>query len=408
MTRALTHFALALALTLAAAVAARAQGFETAARAAIVIDHTTGTVLMEKNADEPLPPASMSKLMTLYMAFEAIADGRLTIDEELLVSQHAMDYGGSSMFLRAGERVRVEDLIRGIVVLSGNDASTVVAEALSPDGTELGFARMMTERAQQLGMVNSTFMNANGWPAAGQRMSVRDLAILADRLITDFPTFYPLFAETEFPFDGRVPSNTLNRNPILSLGLGADGLKTGHTQEAGFGLVGSAKQGDRRIIFVITGLDTEGARREESERILNWAFRQFVERDLGRAGAEITRAAVWLGAERQVGLTLADDLRVLMPVLAGGGGITAEAVYDAPVAAPVAAGQALGTLVIAREGLPEMRVPLVADRDIGPAGFVERLRTAAFLLLGRVAPQADLEAIGIEAPAGLDPALGGT
>lgn len=364
---------------------ATAQDFDTQAPSAWVYDQSTGTVLLSKNADEPLPPASMSKLMTLYMAFEAIANGSLTIDQELPVSQHAMDYGGSSMFLVAGERVRVEDLLRGVIVLSGNDASTVLAEGLSPDGTEAGFAQAMTQRARQLGMTNSTFLNANGWPADGQRMSMRDLGILADRLITDFPTFYPLFAEQEFLFDNRVPANSQNRNPILGLGIGADGLKTGHTQEAGYGLVGSAKQGDRRVIFVISGLDTAEARRDEAERIANWAFRQFVERDVSAAGTRIAEADVWMGQSAKVTLTVAEDLRLLMPMLQGDA-MTAEAVYSSPVDAPVAAGQELGELVITRDGLPDVRVPLVADAAVARGGFAVRLRTAAMVLMDRFGP----------------------
>src|SRR6056297_2002812 len=267
-----------------------AQAFETEATGAYVIDHNTGQVLLAHNADVPLPPASMSKLMTLLMTFEALAQGRLTLETRLPVSQNAMDYGGSTMFLNTQDRPTVEDLIRGVIVVSGNDASAVLAEALSPDGTEAGFARMMTDRARQMGMMNSTFVNSNGWPAVGHRMSMEDLGILADRLITDFPTFYPLFAETEFPFDGRVPSNSRNRNPVLSMGIGADGLKTGHTEEAGFGLVGSAKQDDRRVIFVITGLDTRQERAEESVKIINWAFRQFAEKEVADAGTRIASA----------------------------------------------------------------------------------------------------------------------
>ena len=250
-----------LAFCLASLAALPAQAFDTSARAAYVLDQTTGTVLLSKNADEPLPPASMSKLMTLYVAFEAIRDGRLSLDERLPVSSHAMSYKGSTMFLDTTDRVRVEDLLRGIIVLSGNDACVVIAEALSPDGTEAGFARFMTRRARQLGMDNSTFMNSNGWPQAGHMMSVHDLAILAQHIIEDFPEFYPMFAETEFKFDGRAPQNVRNRNPLLSLQIGADGLKTGHTSEAGYGLVGSAKQDDRRVIFVITGLDSTQSRR---------------------------------------------------------------------------------------------------------------------------------------------------
>lgn len=386
---ALRTFAYAVVCVVAAG-AALAQSFETPARAAYVFDQTTNTVLLDKNADEPLPPASMSKLMTVYMAFEAIASGRLDINEELTVSEHAMSYTGSSMFLRSGERVRVEDLLRGIIILSGNDASTVIAEALSPDGTEAGFARMMTERAKQLGMMNSTFANSNGWPAIGQRMSVRDLGILADRLISDFPTFYPLFSEQEFLFDGRVPSNSQNRNPILGLGLGADGLKTGHTMEAGYGLVGSAKQGDRRIIFVITGLDSAAQRAEESSKIINWAFRQFAQKNVARAGTRLADASVWMGEAATVGLTVAEDVNLLVPAL-GGNDFDAQVVFDSPISAPVAAGQQLGELVITLEGLPETRVPLVAENAVANGGFGVKLSTAAKVILGKLLPEAEVE-----------------
>lgn len=388
--RMITRLLTALCLSVLA-VAATAQSFETRAQAAYVYDQTTGIVLLEKNADTPLPPASMSKLMTLLMAFEAIADGRLSVTEELSVSQHAMNYGGSSMFLRAGERVSVEDLLRGVIVLSGNDASAVLAEALSPDGTEAGFARMMTERARQLGMMNSTFANSNGWPAAGHRMSMRDLGILADRLISEFPTFYPLFAEQEFPFDGRVPANSQNRNPILGLGIGADGLKTGHTSEAGYGLVGSAKQGDRRVIFVITGLDSSQARAEEAERIVNWAFRNFARKDVAEAGTRIAEAEVWRGDAATVGLTVAEDLDLLVPVLARDN-IDAQVIYNGPIDAPITAGQPLAELVFQLPDLPETRVPLVAENDVAVGGFGVRLRTAAMILLNKLAPAVDGDA----------------
>jgi len=362
-----------------------ALAFETSATAAYIYDQSTGTVLLSKNADTPLPPASMSKLMTIYMAFEAVADGRLDINEELAVSSHAASFGGSSMFLDTTDRVRVEDLLRGVIVVSGNDASVVLAEALSPDGSEAGFARLMTERARQMGMMNSTFVNSSGWPAAGHRMSMEDLGILADRLITDFPTFYPLFAETDFPFDGRVPSNSANRNPVLAMGMGADGLKTGHTMEAGYGLVGSAKQDDRRIIWVITGLDSREERAEESVKIINWAFRQFAEKDVAEAGTRIATADVWMGEMPTVGMTVAEDFSLLVPVL-NQGDIVAEVVYNGPIEAPIAAGQQLGELVISFDDLPEKRIPLVAEEDVARGGFATRLRTAALVLWQKYGP----------------------
>jgi D-alanyl-D-alanine carboxypeptidase (penicillin-binding protein 5/6) len=360
--------------------AAPASAFETRAETAFVIDQNTGTVLLARNADTPLPPASMSKLMTLYVTFEAIRAGQLSMTEELTTSAHAHSFGGSTMFLNIGERVSVEDLIRGIIVLSGNDACVVLAEALSPDGTEAGFARMMTRRAIEMGMTNSTFMNSSGWPQAGHVMSSRDLALLAHRLIVDFPEFYPMFAEREFLFDPNESQNRFNRNPLLTMDIGADGLKTGHTQEAGYGLVGSARQGDRRVIFVISGLETAAERAQESQAIINWAFRQFAERPLVRAGTRMAEAPVWMGAEQRVGLVPERDQSVLVPVLAAPE-VPAEVVFDSPVQAPIIAGQQLGELVIRPEGLEEMRVPLVAEADIPEGGFVVRVTTAIRKLL---------------------------
>jgi len=361
----------------------RAQ-FDTRATAAYVIDHSTGTVLLTKDADLPLPPASMSKLMTLNMVFEALADGRLRLDDKLPVSQHAMDYQGSTMFLNTSDRVRVEDLIRGVIVLSGNDAAAVLAEALSTDGSEAGFARMMTTRAAELGMTNSHFTNSNGWPQAGHRMSVHDLAILADRLITEFPAFYPLFSEVEFLFDGRAPQNKTNRNPLLRLGIGADGLKTGHTQEAGYGLVGSAKQGNRRIVFVVSGLQSAKARAEEAERIVNWAFRQFVEKKIAPKGHRIAQADVWMGDVNRVDLVAPKDLLLLVPAL-NQNNLEATVSYQSPLKAPIEKGQQIAELVIKRDGMSDARLPLVADKTIARGGFFPRIRTAAKLLLQQVA-----------------------
>nr|WP_255564580.1 D-alanyl-D-alanine carboxypeptidase family protein [Mameliella sp. CS4] len=373
---------------LVTALATQAPAFDTRAKAAFVIDQTTGTVLLTKRADEALPPASMSKLMTLYIAFEAIRDGRLRLDERLPVSAHAMSFGGSTMFLDTTDRVRVEDLLRGIIVLSGNDACVVLAEALSPDGTEAGFARLMTQRAQQLGMTSSTFKNASGWPAQGHAMSMRDLTLLASHIIRDFPEFYPMFSERKFEFDGRAPSNVNNRNPLLGLVAGADGLKTGHTQEAGYGLVGSAKNGERRVVFALTGLDSPRARAEESEAIVNWAFRQFAEQTVVTKGAAIAQAEVWMGSAEQVGLVSDKDVRLLLPTMTPGG-IKAEVVYTGPIQAPVTKGQQLAELIIQPEGLPETRVPLFAADKVDAGGFLDRMMTVSGLLIKRFAEDAE-------------------
>ena len=356
-----------------------ARAFDTNARAAWVYDVATGTVLMEKNADEPLPPASMSKLMTVYMLFEALHEGRLQMDTRLPVSTKARQMEGSTMFLNERDRPTVEELIKGIIVLSGNDACVVVAEGLA--GTEDAFARQMNDRAKSLGMTQSHFVNASGWPDPDHVMSAHDLGILAEHLVEDFPELYKYFAITEFPFDDRAPANRYNRNPLLKLGIGADGLKTGHTQEAGYGLVGSAVQGGRRVIFVVAGLDSEKARAEESERIAAWAFRDFTMKEVVPEGETVASLPVWLGSKSQVALTTKNGLNVLMPIGAESG-VTAEAVFSGPIEAPVKKGDRLGTLEIQIPGVGPANVPLVAAEDIEAAGFVGRLKGAAFRLGG--------------------------
>ncbi len=360
--------------------------FETRARAAYVVDLNTGIVLMDKAADDPLPPASMSKLMTLNMLFEALRDGRVTLDTRFSVSQRAMAMGGSTMFLNTNDRPTVEELIKGIVVLSGNDACVAVAEGLA--GTEDAFAGQMNERGNAIGMTNSTFANSSGWPHPNHRMSMRDLGVLATRIIQEFPDYYTYFAMTEFGWDGRAPQNRFNRNPLLTLGIGADGLKTGHTSEAGFGLVGSAKQGDRRIVFVITGLGSETERAEEAERIVNWAFRQFVQKTVVQKELQVAAVPVWLGEDHEVGLLTASEVSMLVPALVQGD-IPATASYTTPLEAPISKGQILGELVVAVPGMPEERVDLIADRSVAPAGFMPRLRTAAQVLIERFAGGAE-------------------
>ena len=355
---------------------ARAQtGFETRATAAYVIDLNSGTVLLDKNSDEPLPPASMSKLMTLTMLFEAIEDGRMTLDTPFTVSERAHRMGGSRMFLETRHRPTAEDLIRGIAVLSGNDATVVVAEGLA--GTEEAFATMATRRARDLGMENTTIANSSGWPHPEHRMSMRDLAILAEHMITEYPQFYPYLSEPEFTWNNITQSN---RVPLLGAGVGLDGLKTGFTSEAGYSLTGSAQQGDRRIIFAFSGLGSERERIEEAERIINWAFRQFTEATVARAGATLAEAEVWMGEGATVPLTLAEDLRILIPAIAQRD-VSAEAVFDTPVPAPIQAGQAVGELVVRVPDMEDRSVPLVAAVDVAEGGFVTRLQAAATVLM---------------------------
>ena len=371
-----------LALLLALAPAARA--FDTNAREAWVYDISTGTVLMEKDADVARPPASMSKLMTVYMLFEAVHEGRVSMDTQFPVSTKARQMEGSTMFLNERDRPTVEELIKGIIVLSGNDACVVVAEGLA--GTEQAFARLMNDRAKALGLTNSQFVNASGWPAPGHEMSAHDLGMLGLHLIQDFPELYKNFAVTEYPYDNRAPANRYNRNPLLDLGIGADGLKTGHTAEAGYGLVGSAVQDGRRIVFAIGGLPSDTARAEESERIVNWAFRQFTMRTLVPKGETVATAPVWLGERSKVDLTTPEGVNVLIPAGAESG-VTAEAVFQGPIEAPVRAGQKLGDLVVTIPGTEGARLPLLAASDVPRAGVVGRLQGAA-MRLGRRAVDA--------------------
>lgn len=358
-------------------LAAPAQAFDTNARTAWVYDLTTSTVLMEKNADEAIPPASMSKLMTIYMLFEALHEGHVAMDTTFQVSTKAWKMGGSKMFVEPADRPTVEELIKGMIINSGNDACVVVAEGLS--GTEEAFARQMTEKAKELGMEHSTFANASGWPDPRHRMSAHDLGILATHLINDFPELYKNFALTEFTYKGRVPANANNRNPLLKLGIGADGLKTGHTEEAGYGLVGSAAQDGRRVVFVVTGLPNDTARAEEAERIVNWAFRQFSMETLVPAGETVVEAPVWLGTVPKVGLTTKDGVRLLIPAGARDQ-VKVEAVYDSPIPAPFKKGDAVGKLVVTIPDTKEAVTPLIAAEDVPVAGFAGRIKGAVMRL----------------------------
>ena len=362
-----------------------ASAFQTEARSLIIVDHASGKVLAEMNADDPLPPASMSKLMTLNMAFEALREGRLSLTDKLPVSQHAVSYGGSSMFLKRGELVSVEDLLRGVIVLSGNDSSAVLAEALSPDGTEEGFAQLMNRRALDLGLTNSTFTNANGWPHPDHNMSARDLAVLASRLIREFPEYYVYFAEEEYLFDERVPENRYNRNPLLKLGRGADGLKTGYTRDSGYGLVGSASNGKRRVVFVITGLGSRTERTEKASQIVNWYFIQFSEKSLYSEGETVVEAPVWMGSESKVAVVVPNGAYVLVTGTVPDFEISAEATFSKHLEAPIAEGQPVGELVVSHPA-PDYTTtfPLVARDSVERAGYFGRFVYAARAMVSRL------------------------
>ncbi len=303
---ALTTFVLACAF---AAFGSSAGAFESKAKQAIVMDYTTGAIIYAKNADAPMAPASLTKIMTAYMVFEALADGTLRLDDRLSVSEKAWRKGGSKMFLEVGQDVTVDDLLRGIIIQSGNDACIVVAEALS--GSEDTFATDMTNKARALGLETTVFRNASGWPDPEHASTARDVARLVYATLRDFPQYYSYYAETHFTYSGI---RQMNRNPLLHSNVdGVDGLKTGHTQDSGYGLAASAKRGDRRLIMVINGLDSKSARAKEGKKLLEWAFRNFDNYHVYDAGQAIAQVPTWLSDKPQIPLVLAEDFILTLP-----------------------------------------------------------------------------------------------
>lgn len=358
------------ALVAIPASAPLAQALDTPARNAYVVDLATDTVLLSKAADTPMPPASMSKLMTVYMVFDRLKKGSLNLDDTFLVSEKAWRKGGSKMFVKVGDRIKVSDLLRGIIVQSGNDACIVVAEGLG--GTEEAFAEMMTRRAKEIGLTNSRFANATGWPHPQHYMSARDLAVLSARLVTEFPELYKIFAEKTFTYS-KIKQD--NRNPLLYRNIGSDGLKTGHTEEAGYGLTASAMRGDRRIVMVVNGLTSTRQRSQESLRVMEWAFRTFKPYALFKKDEVITKADIWLGDAPSVPLIIPEDLKLTLSRTARDK-MKVTVKMSNPVAAPVQKGQKLATLVISAPNLKTREIPLLAAEEVGQLGFVGRIGAA--------------------------------
>jgi D-alanyl-D-alanine carboxypeptidase (penicillin-binding protein 5/6) len=337
------------------------------ARQALMVDFDTGAVLLEKNADERMPPSSMSKLMTMYVVFDLLKAGRLRLDQTMPVSERAWRMGGSKMFVQIGTQISVENLARGVIVQSGNDACIVLAEGIS--GSEQQFAELMNETGRRIGLRNSVFRNATGWPDPEHRMTARDLAQLARRIIADHPEYYRYYSERSFRWNDITQEN---RNPALGRVAGADGLKTGHTEEAGFGLTASAIRGGRRLILVVNGLPTMRARAEESERLLEWGFREFDNVTMFRAAETVEEAPVYLGERPTVPLVTGQDLVLTLP-RAWRRSLQARVRYDAPVPAPVAKGQELGRLIVSGQGVPEREIRLIAGADVHRLGVLPRI-----------------------------------
>jgi len=355
----------------------QALALETPAKQVLLIDFDTGAILFEKNADELMPPASMSKLMTVTMIMERLKDGSLKMEDTFPVSEKAWRKGGSKMFVEVNKRVAVQDLLRGIIIQSGNDACIVVAEALG--GSEEAFAQSMTERAREIGLEKSTFRNATGWPDPNHRMTARDLATLAKYIIKSFPQYYGIFSEKSFTFS-KIKQG--NRNPLLYSNTGADGLKTGHTEESGYGLTGSAKRGERRLIIVVNGLNSAKQRGRESERILEWGFREFDNYALFKKDQEVAKARVWLGAKDLVPLMVDEDLTVTMS-RKNRRSMQVKLVYNEPVPAPIIKGTPIARLVISAPEMDNIEVPLLAAENVERPGLFKRVTSAIkYVLFG--------------------------
>ena len=365
------------ALLIVGAAPLPSHAIETEARNVILIDDVTGTVLFEKDADAAVPPSSMSKIMTVYMVFQRLAEGTLKLDDSFVVSEKAWRKGGSKMFVNIDDRVTVEDLLRGIIVQSGNDACIVIAEGLA--GGEDAFAVEMTEVGDTIGLENSVFKNASGWPQEGHVMSVRDLARLVNRTIHDFPQYYHYYAETEFTYaDITQP----NRNPLLGRTPGVDGLKTGHTKAGGYGLTTSAERDGRRLILVMNGLPSTRVRARESERLLEFGYREFRNYALFQKSESVVEADVWLGDSATVPLVVEDGLTITLPRKSRRK-MEVTVNYESPIPAPLAKGARVATLVVNAPGTPTLEVPLVAGIDVEKLGPFRRIGAAiSYIVFG--------------------------
>lgn len=352
------------------------QPLQTTAKQAIIVDYQTGTVLFEKNADERMAPSSMSKIMTAYMVFKAIKDGRTTLEDTMPVSEKAWRIQGSKMFVPLGGRVKVEDLLRGMIIQSGNDACIVLAEGLA--GSEEAFAEQMNAEAKRIGLTASNFRNASGWPDPEHYMTARDLAVLSVRLIKDFPEHYKYYAEKDFTFgtdEKGTPIKQGNRNPLLYKNTGADGIKTGHTEAAGYGLTASATRDGRRVVMALNGMPSMKNRAEESERLLEWAYREYGTYALFKAGQPVDKVDVWLGTQPTVQMVAPRDLFVTLP-RRGRPQMKVTAVFDGPVPAPVAQGQEIGKVVVTAPGHSDIEMPLIAEQAVDRLGFGGRISAA--------------------------------
>jgi serine-type D-Ala-D-Ala carboxypeptidase (penicillin-binding protein 5/6) len=350
--------------------------FQTSVPNAILVDAQSDSILFEKNSDQPVEPASLAKLMTLEYVFNEIKHGRLKLDQLFTISENAWRKGGapshgSTMFAAIHSQVSLDDLIHGIIVDSANDACIAIAEGLA--GSDAAFGQLLTKRAREIGLMHSTFTNSTGYSDPGLRVTVHDIAELSRHIIADYPQFYPYFALRDFTWNRIVQQN---RNPLLGMGIGADGLKTGETASSGFGLAGSAVEEDRRLIVVFTGAKSDKERAEEARKMIEWGFRNFQPRILFARGQTIGAAKVFGGARSYVPLVAPDTVRVMMP-REGGEPLSARIDYTGPVPAPISKGQTIGSLKVWRGDDLALEVPLQAAENVGRGSMSQRAMDGA-------------------------------
>jgi len=357
------------------------ESVQSVAEYAYITDFDSGRVLMDKNGDAPMKPASMAKIMTTYLAFERIANGSLTMDDTFIVSEKAWKKGGSRTFLDPGSTVTLSDLLHGVIVQSGNDAAIALAEGLS--GSEDAFADEMNDKARELGMFNTVFRNATGWPDPELTTTARDLNILSTALIRDFPTdkypeLYPIFAIKNFTYNNIKQGN---RNPLIYKDESADGLKTGHTQESGYGVVGSSKRGSQRVVLVLNGMKSKNERAQESRRLMDLMFRNFKKYEFYDQGQVIDEANVWLGNQAKIKLLASADVhKVMSRVERRSLKVTLN--WSDPIPAPLAKGQEVGMITLTYDDKVE-NYPLLAAQDVQELGFFDRITEAVkYLIFG--------------------------
>jgi serine-type D-Ala-D-Ala carboxypeptidase (penicillin-binding protein 5/6) len=339
-------------------------------------DLNTGQILLEKNADEKMVPSSMSKIITAYLVFERLKSGDAKLEDTLLVSEEAWSKGGSKMFVKVGSKVGVEDLLKGVIVQSGNDACIVLAEGLA--GTEAAFAEEATQKAHEMGATNSTFLNSTGWPDEGHLTTAKDLAIIAERTIRDFPKEYATYyGLKEFTYNNIKQGN---RNTLLYKNIGADGMKTGHTDAGGYGIVASAKQGDRRLVLVINGLPTSKDRDQEATALINWGFNYWKNYKIFGKKDVVEVADVWSGTEKSVPLVSSKDISFTIP-RSQRKYLQVKIVYDSPIAAPIKAGDQVGILEVTVPEKGVYKIPLEAGKDVKMASFFNRINNSIHYLL---------------------------